>query len=44
MVNKQAFTDTFQYFDKAVIIEIIDIFIHYYPTNFQNKGQTLVIV
>ena len=31
MVNKQAFTDTFQYFDKAVIIEIIDIFIDESP-------------
>ena len=26
MVNKQVFTDTYQYFDKSVIVEIIDIF------------------
>lgn len=31
MVNKQVFTDTYQYFDKSVIMEIIDIFIDECP-------------
>lgn len=31
MVDKQVFTDTYQYFDKEVIVEIIDIFIDECP-------------
>mgnify|MGYP001627583189 CR=1 FL=1 len=27
VINKSAFTDTFQYFDKSVVLEIIDIFL-----------------
>lgn len=41
MVNKQAFTDTFQYFDKDVIIEIIDIFIGESPERLFNLEQNI---
>lgn len=35
MVNKQEFLDTYSYFDKDVLIEIIDIFISEYPGRFE---------
>lgn len=41
MVNKQAFTDTFQYFDKEVIIEIIDIFIDESPERLKVLEQNI---
>jgi HPt (histidine-containing phosphotransfer) domain-containing protein len=41
MVNKQAFTDTFQYFDKEVIIEIIDIFIDESPERLSGLEQNI---
>ncbi|MBU1010891.1 MAG: Hpt domain-containing protein [Bacteroidetes bacterium] len=31
VVDKEAFLDTFQYFDKSIVVEIIDIFIAEYP-------------
>ena len=31
MIDKNVFMDTFQYFDKPIVVEIIDIFINEYP-------------
>jgi HPt (histidine-containing phosphotransfer) domain-containing protein len=31
VVDKIAFLDTFQYFDKSIVVEIIDIFLKEYP-------------
>ncbi len=31
VIDKEAFLDTFQYFDKPIVIEIIDIFINEQP-------------
>ncbi|PKP52010.1 MAG: hypothetical protein CVT92_11015 [Bacteroidetes bacterium HGW-Bacteroidetes-1] len=31
VIDKSSFLDTFQYFDKSIVIEIIDIFIGEYP-------------
>jgi len=32
VIDKTSFLDTFQYFDKPIVVEIIDIFIDEYPT------------
>jgi HPt (histidine-containing phosphotransfer) domain-containing protein len=31
VIDKKVFMDTFQYFDKPIVVEIIDIFINEYP-------------
>lgn len=31
VIDEKAFMETFQYFDKSIVIEIIDIFIQEYP-------------
>lgn len=41
MVNKQQFSDTYQYFDKAVVIEIIDIFITEYEGRFEKLEEDI---
>ena len=41
MVNKQVFIDTYQYFDKAVIVEIIDIFIDECPGRMATLEQNI---
>ena len=41
MVNKQVFTDTYQYFDKSVIVEIIDIFIDECPERMTALEQNI---
>ncbi|HLO90133.1 MAG: Hpt domain-containing protein [Chloroflexota bacterium] len=35
MVNKQEFLDTYNYFDKEILTEIIDIFLSEYPGRFE---------
>lgn len=42
MVNKQAFTNTYQYFDKSVIVEIIDIFIDECPGRMTALEQNIL--
>ena len=41
MVNKQVFTDTYQYFDKSVIVEVIDIFIDECPGRMKTLEQNI---
>lgn len=41
MVNKQVFSDTYQYFDKSVIVEIIDIFIDECPGRLEALEQNI---
>lgn len=41
MVNKQNFYETYQYFDKSVIIEIIDIFISEYAERFEKLSKNI---
>jgi HPt (histidine-containing phosphotransfer) domain-containing protein len=41
MVNKQVFIDTYQYFDKSVILEIIDIFIDECPDRLVTLEQNI---
>jgi hypothetical protein len=41
MVDKKLFTETFQYFDKSVIIEIIDIFINESPDRLNSLEQNI---
>jgi hypothetical protein len=42
MVNKQNFYETYQFFDKSVIIEIIDIFISEYAERFEKLNKNIV--
>lgn len=41
MVNKQNFYETYQFFDKSVIIEIIDIFISEYAERFEKLSKNI---
>ncbi len=41
MVNKQNFYETYQYFDKSVIVEIIDIFISEYAERFEKLSKNI---
>lgn len=41
MVNKQNFYETYQFFDKSVIIEIIDIFISEYAERFEKLRKNI---
>lgn len=41
MVNKQNFYDTYQFFDKSVIIEIIDIFTNEYAERFDKLAKNI---
>jgi HPt (histidine-containing phosphotransfer) domain-containing protein len=41
MVNKQNFYETYQFFDKSVIIEIIDIFISEYAERFEKLNKNI---
>ncbi len=41
MVNKQNFYETYQFFDKSVIIEIIDIFINEYADRFEKLDKNI---
>ncbi|MCB9016715.1 MAG: Hpt domain-containing protein [Lentimicrobiaceae bacterium] len=41
MVNKQNFYDTYQYFDKSIIVEIIDIFINEYAERFEKLTKNI---
>lgn len=36
VINKEQFIDSFQYFDKEIVLEIIDIFIDEYPERIEN--------
>jgi HPt (histidine-containing phosphotransfer) domain-containing protein len=36
VIDKNSFLDTFQYFDKPIVLEIIDIFINEYPNRISN--------
>ncbi len=35
VIDKEAFLDTFQYFDKPIVLEIIDIFINEHPVRIE---------
>ena len=41
MVNKQHFYDTYQFFDKSVIVEIIDIFVNEYAERFDKLTKNI---
>jgi HPt (histidine-containing phosphotransfer) domain-containing protein len=41
MVNKQNFYETYQFFDKSVIVEIIDIFISEHPERFEKLSKNI---
>ncbi len=41
MVNKQVFNDTYQYFDKSIIVEIIDIFMEEGPGKIAAMEQNI---
>jgi len=41
IVNIDTFNETFQYFDKEIVIEIIDIFINEYPERMSNIKQAI---
>ena len=41
MINKQEFTDTYQYYDKSVIVEIIDLFIDECPDKLAALEQNI---
>ncbi|MCK9220282.1 MAG: Hpt domain-containing protein [Bacteroidales bacterium] len=42
MIDRQKFNENFQYFEKDVIVEIIDIFISEYEDRFNNLRQNVV--
>ena len=41
MIDRQKFNDTFQYFDKEIIVEIIDLFISEYPERFDRLHKNI---
>ncbi len=41
MIDRQKFNDNFQYFDKEIIIEIIDIFFSEYEERYKNLQQNI---
>ncbi len=41
MVEKQLFLDTFKAFDKAVVVEIINIFFEEYPERFSKMDKNI---
>ncbi len=40
-INKEQFVENFQYFDKEIILEIIDIFINEYPDRMKTIGDSI---
>jgi HPt (histidine-containing phosphotransfer) domain-containing protein len=41
LVNPDSFNETFQYFDKEIVVEIIDIFINEYPERMANIERAI---
>lgn len=41
VIDKVSFLDTFQYFDKHIVLEIIDIFINEYPQRMLNLKNAI---
>lgn len=41
MINKKLFKENFSFFDKEVVLEIIDIFINEYPDRMQTLEQDI---
>jgi HPt (histidine-containing phosphotransfer) domain-containing protein len=41
VIEKQTFLDTFQYFDKPIVVEIIDIFLNEYETRLVNIKKAI---
>lgn len=41
IINQESFTETFQYFDNEIIVEIIDIFINEYPERMVNLKKAI---
>ncbi len=41
VINKEAFLDTFQYFDKPIVLEIIDIFIQEHPDRLERISNAI---
>lgn len=39
MIDRQKFNDTYQHFDKEIIVEIIDIFVREYDERFKNLRE-----
>ncbi len=44
VIDKEQFTDTFQYFDNEIIIEIIDIFLNEYPERLDTISKSIEAV
>ncbi len=42
MVNKQNFYETYQFFDKSVIVEIIDIFVSEHAERFEKLSKNII--
>ena len=40
-INKEQFIENFQYFDKEIILEIIDIFINEYPERMKSINDSI---
>lgn len=41
IINPETFNETFQYFDKEIIVEIIDIFINEYPERIEKISTAI---
>lgn len=41
VIDKTAFLETFQYFDKHIVVEIIDIFINEYPERMEKIEKAI---
>ena len=41
VIDKEVFLDTFQYFDKPIVLEIIDIFIQEHPERMQRIAEAI---
>lgn len=42
MINRQKMNENFQYFDKEIVVEIIDIFISEFDNRFENLHKNVV--
>ncbi|RLD43474.1 MAG: hypothetical protein DRI86_09960 [Bacteroidetes bacterium] len=41
VINKVQFTETFQYFDNEIVVEIIDIFLNEYPKRIEDLTKSI---
>ena len=41
VINKEQFTETFQYFDNEIVVEIVDIFLNEYSERIESLAESI---